>query len=496
MKPHPTIPQTVPGRRPPSHRGLVVCLRAIALVVACGPPLCAASFPPPARPNVARLIAAERNRAADAAALPSPLTLEAAKEAALRGNPGLVAAAARVRAAAALVLENRAAFYPTVTATAAASRIHDIRTRGTDGDVDPFETYSAGVAVSWLVFDGFNRRFRTLAARYNRQATVFLRDEARRLLLKAVTVAYHNALLAADNMRISRQDADFNRQLTREARKRLEAGAAARSEVLNFEIRAARADFRLLSAGEALNITRIVLAELLGLSGAVLPADLVFAPVGDVEGAVELPPLGQEVTFAFSHRPDLLEIEQRIQEARAVLAATRSGFWPQVSLDAAYDESRQGSPAFHDKEDAASSAGIVLRWDLFSGGSTRYACRRAAEQVRAALADLDQQRIRVISEVRQQLEHLRVVRSQLQLQKRIYSMTVETRDLVRIEYLAGRASLTRLNEAQADLVRADGNLARARIQLRQSLEDLNAVTGRDLARHDETGSASAEKEEN
>ncbi|NOY81865.1 MAG: TolC family protein [Kiritimatiellaeota bacterium] len=489
MKPHPAIPQPARGRRPRFHGAVLVRLGGIALVLACRAPLRAASFPPLTRPNVARLIAAERDGAADTATLPSPLTLEAAKTAALRGNPGLAAAAARVRAASALVLENSAAFYPTVTATAGASRTQDIRTRGTDGDVDPYETYSAGVAVSWLVFDGFNRRFRTLAAKYNRQATVFLRDEARRLLLKAVTVAYHNALLAADNMRISRQDAEFNRQLTREAQKRLEAGAAARSEVLNFEIRAARADFRLLSAEEALNITRIVLAELLGLSGAVLPADLVFAPVADVKGAVELPPLEREVTFAFSHRPDLLEIEQRIQEARAVLTATRSAFWPQVSLEAAYDESRQGSPVFHDEEDAASSAGIVLRWDLFSGGSTRFACRRVAEQVRAALADLDQQRIRVISEVRQQLEHLRVVRSQLQLQKRIYAMTVQTRDLVRIEYLAGRASLTRLNEAQADLVRADGNLARARIQLRQSMEDLNAVTGRDLARYDSPESA-------
>ncbi len=59
-------------------------------------------------------------------------------------------------------------------------------------------------------------------------------------------------------------------------------------------------------------------------------------------------------------------------------------------------------------------------------------------------------------------------------------MTGETRGLVRNEYLAGRSSLTRLNEAQTDLVRARGSLALARIRFRQAGEDVASTSKRDL----------------
>ncbi|MBT7165579.1 MAG: hypothetical protein HN904_22570, partial [Victivallales bacterium] len=54
------------------------------------------------------------------------------------------------------------------------------------------------------------------------------------------------------------------------------------------------------------------------------------------------------------------------------------------------------------------------------------------------------------------------------------------RKLVRNEYVAGRASLTRLNEAQTDLVRAAGDLVKARIRYWQILEDVAAASAKIL----------------
>ncbi len=420
--------------------------------------------------------------------LPNPLTLDAAKRVALRGYPGLRAAAARLAAAAAAIRQARAAYFPTVRAGAEITRVQDIATGSSSADVDPFEIYSLGLSVSWTIFDGLQRRFTLLSARAAARGSAYLHQEARRLLLQGVTAAYLNALLARENMRISQEDARFNRGLMAEANKRFHAGTAARSDVLNFEIRAARAESRLLSAGEALRIARLALARLLGLGQARLPKTLHLARIPKT-ALLQEPNLSVDnaAAYALAHRPDLLERRTALDRFKANLERARGALRPTLVMTGAYSESRRGSAEFHDKADAASQVALQLHWDIFTGGYNRAEIRRAAEQLREAQANYAEKRLAVISEVRRQIERVRTARARLELQQKIYKMTAETRDLVRNQYIAGRASLTRLNEAQSDLVRADGNLAAQQIRYRQSLEDLAAITGRDLARYSGEG---------
>ena len=70
-------------------------------------------------------------------------------------------------------------------------------------------------------------------------------------------------------------------------------------------------------------------------------------------------------------------------------------------------------------------------------------------------------------------------------QTRIYEKTQELskkqRDLVDEEYRAGNAELTRLNEAQRDLVRAETNLASSYIAIQNAKAQLDSAVGANTA---------------
>jgi outer membrane protein len=64
--------------------------------------------------------------------------------------------------------------------------------------------------------------------------------------------------------------------------------------------------------------------------------------------------------------------------------------------------------------------------------------------------------------------------------KRVLALTTRIRDYVEKAYRAGAATLTRLNEAQTDLVRASGAEAASRINYLLALQQLNAASSRIL----------------
>jgi len=411
-------------------------------------------------------------------ALPNPLSMEAAKRIALIHNPDLEAAAARVRAAREVLQQAIAALRPTLRLRAGFTRVQHASPESND----PWDQYDAGMDASWLVFDGFARKFAILSAGKSVEASAAADAEARRLLLRAVAAAYLDALLARENVRIAEQDAEFNHRLMKEARKRFEAGAAARSEVLNFQIRARQAEARRISAQENFRVRRVVLAELLGLPDARLPDDVRLESITSGVLPDRQTALAQAIAEALANRPDLSRVRAELAAAEADLRYAGAQRWPRLELTGTVSESHRAGPAFRWQTDGYAAGGLVLTWDLYTGGRRSAEIREARERLRETDARLRALRLSIRSEIRRRIERLDAAGRLLKVQQEVYQLTTKTRDLVRSEYLVGRTSLARLNQAQSDLVRADADLAAARIRYRQAVEDLDAATGRDLAR--------------
>jgi len=420
---------------------------------------------------------------AERVALPGPLTSNDAARIALERSPNLLAAQARIEAASAAVTQARAGYYPSVDLNAGLSRtrqsLQAFNIPGFQG-ANRYTTYSASLAANWILFDGLAREAQVTGSKADLLQSLAAFDDVRRLLIQSVELAYNNALLAQESIRTADADASFNKSLLEETRVKVEAGQAALSERLNFEIRVNTAQSQLVTARSELRLALTVLAELMGLPESMAIDQIELAPFDrEKTESADRPNEVAEVAYALRHRPDLDALRHAITASEAVRDAAESGNLPTLFARGTYGYQRNDNARFDDN-DLTMTGSLNLAWNLFAGFSDAAATRAAEALTDEAREALATRFLAVISEVRQAVTQVETAREQLSLRHKNYTLTLETRDLVYKEYHAGQASLVRLNEAQRDLTEADALYSRARIGLRYSIENLNALTARNL----------------
>jgi outer membrane protein len=420
------------------------------------------------------------------------LDLNTAAGLALKGNPSLAAARARVEQAAEITRQAQAPYWPRLDASARAARV-ELSDRGVESQFgifsgipgftppdNPEDFYRVGLTASWLVFDGFARRFSLAAARHGERAVSAAQFDARRLLLSAVTFAFLQAQLAQENIAIARADESFNRRLLEDARLQYQVGTGALSDVLNFQIRVNSAQSRLIQEERTYLNNVTSLAALMGVANARFPDRLrlsELAPTHPREMAI--PQTDDLMRTALTLRPDLRQNEWLIQQAQAVVHRARSGYYPSISLSATYEGERPGDIRF-EGEDFGNSIGVGLNWNLFAGGLTRAQVGEARARVMEAERLRDSSVVNVSSEVQRLATQIGAAQQQLVLQETNTGMVQQQRDLVEKEYKAGVGSLVRLNEAQRDLTVSQAQLALSRVALRLAWYDLQTATGQIL----------------
>lgn len=458
------------------------------------------------------------------------LTLDDAKARAIKNNPSLHAAAARIDQARQRVIQARSLYFPQISASYAASHtrlpdstVEPARQQALRGTLlgaleslssfflfgsggapatqtllrtgqsvvdglearnnieDSIENYELSLTASYILFDGFARRFQLLAARYGEQEIEAARAEGQRLLLNSVATAYFGVQLARENIAIAQANEAFNERLLKEANARRRVGTGSLSDVLNFEVQLRIARNELLEAQRQYEFSRISLASLMGVESAQLPEDTVVAGLAP-ESAEEMGEADDEalVAYALDHRPDVQQARLTVDRQDASIKVERSVYYPRVSAFASKSATRNNNSRFRE-DDFSGTVGVTVDYDLFTGGRNRASVREARYGKQEAQYRLESVELDAAAEVRQALVDLRVVQEQVILQQATVEYVERNRDLVKREYDAGQGALALLNQAQRDLIQAQARLALARVSLRQAWQLLDTATGEILA---------------
>ncbi|THB74898.1 MAG: TolC family protein [Desulfobulbaceae bacterium] len=415
----------------------------------------------------------------------SVLDLETAQKKAMEENPTLTASADRVAQATERVRQAQSLYYPGLDLTGGATwtRVSDAstKTQGQRVSIEKNqERYRLGLEASWLIFDGFSRRFNKLIAENSEQESMQARYDGQRLLLQLVAETYYNAHLALYTRQIAEADIAFNLRQLGDAELRYQQGAGSLSSVLNFKVQINRAKTDLLIAERDYEVIRFSLATLMGVSEAQLPDSLALAKLEMIEASDFLafePEL--LISKAMVTRPDLLQQHYRMKSRDAAIEQARSKYYPTLRLRGSVDGDRSDDPGF-ESEDFGTTIGLSLNYNLYSGGADRARIAESEAQQREALNNFHNQQNNVKKEVREAYSNLLLAQEQLKLQRSTTELVTKTRDLVRDGYNAGQESLVRLNEAQRDLVRTQSNLALSLVGLYNSRHRLLTVTGESL----------------
>ena len=352
------------------------------------------------------------------------------------------------------------------------------------------QDYRVGLTLSYLIFNGFERKFINAQARFGMKETEAALAEAKRLLLDAVAQTYYAAQLARENVNIAEADKAFNARLLKEAQARRRVGAGSLSDELNFEVARNAAQASLIRARRQFEVALIGLAELLALPDDLDPTAIRLAEL-EVESpeVLERPDPAALAAYAKDNRPELLLDAYTVQRAEAGVGAQRAAFYPVVtafvSQDAVRSNSIQTDPtASNDlkfrEDDFSTTAGINVTYELFAGGRNIAELNEAKAFVREAERNAHQTKLTVTADVRQAVQELEAAQELLLLERNNAQLVQRNRDLVERGYNEGAESLVRLNEAQRDLIQARASLAAARVSLFQAWHDVRTATGESI----------------
>jgi len=419
------------------------------------------------------------------------LDLKTAQQIAVASNPTMEAALARVEQARARVDQAMSTWWPSLNLVGSGARTRLAETpfrqsqalAGLYGqDVDRTnEEYILGLQAAWTLFDGFYRTFSQEQARLGERSADEGRQNARRLLVAAVSEAFFNAQLSGTQVSIAEADSEFYSQQLRDAQNRYDVGAGPWGDVLNIKVQLNSAKTSLMLSRREQEAVLYGLAALLGLADARLPDHVRLAELDreiDDDGVNEKADL--LVEEALHSRPDIKELDLRVKSVETSVELARSRYYPTMQLVGSVNGARYDDPGFSD-DDFGNTIGLNLTWNLFTGGADRAREVEAKQAIREGNATLDSLRNQVAAEVRQGVALLEAAREQVRLQRESVKLVEENRDLARNEYEAGEASLVRLNEAQRDLTTTYSRLAQALVSFHRANQRLLTATGRVFA---------------
>lgn len=410
------------------------------------------------------------------------LTLEIAQDIALQNNPSFRTKYFAIVAARAQYYSAYSYYLPTASLNyslgARTSRTLD---SGAFNNYRSTTTTSApAFNMNLTVFDSFVREMNILGAKHNWKQSEEAELDARRQLVRDVAYAYNNVLLAQAQIRISQANMKFQRELLKETELKFAVGASPLSDVLNFKTKYNSAESNLYNAQYSYVVAKYALAALMGLTEGDIPSTVRFSEMPSADGEM-LADIKTYLDTALANRPDLKAYREMYESAKYGYYASIAAFGPvlRANFGLSYNDEhtrnhRSNGSSRTDKY--TFSYGIDASWDIFSGGRTYLSMRAAEANMVATEFSVAAAWINVIQEVRSAYDNYITGLKQVKLNQKNVEIVRKMRDLVNEEYKAGSAGITRLNEAQYDLVNAETALANAVINMHNAKAQLKAAT--------------------
>jgi len=353
---------------------------------------------------------------------------------------------------------------------------------GEDGN--PFAVpnqFQAGMSVEQSLWNpaasaqvrGARAARRATAAGTRRQLTVTV-DSTRQ--------AYLAALLARERAAVFARSVARTAESLVEAERRVDAGVAPVFERISTEVELGNLRTELIEAENQDRQARDRLRVTLGLP-TTRPVVLTDALVVDDGFALADASVDDALALAIARRADLEEARLEIAAQEARVASARAGYRPSVNAfaDVSYlgnvpdDRSRIRTDPLQPFEvederrgvlsgdfwDLGLSAGVLMQWNVFSGGAQRAQAEQARVVARQARVRLEQLQNVVRLDVESALRDLRTARDRARIQEENARLAERNYELVRARVVQGVSTPMERREASDQLDRSRLNLLRA-----------------------------------
>lgn len=324
----------------------------------------------------------------------------------------------------------------------------------------------SGVGLQYNVYDFGRRAGRVEASKALRLAAAAGFQRVNQDVAFAVVTAYFNLITSQERLEASRQIVKTAQTTQDAAEAQLANGRSTLPDVLNARAAAAQARYDLQAAIGAVDTSRVVLRETIGVE----PSDAI---------AVEQPaglPLPTKVTEstaslvnkAVEQRPDLRAISEELRAANAAVKTAKAEYLPTISFGASVSEqslwpstNSPGPNLLGHANEPVWNLGVTATWTIFDGGVRRNEVLMADSKRREVEHERREKKDAIGREVWTAYVQFRTAVRQHEAAESLLTSASTSYDASLDAYKFGVKNLV-------DLVTAENQLAQARLAVVQS----------------------------
>ncbi len=359
-------------------------------------------------------------------------------------NQTLAAAQAQYRAAAALVAAARASWFPSVTASASATRSRPSATTSPVPGV-PTSThtlYSLPVSASWEpdLWGSVSRSVESSQAAAQASAADL---ENVRLSLQAELAQDYFQLRALDAQKQLLDDTVNAYAKSLElTRNRYAAGVVSRADVAQAETQLKSTQAQAIDVGVQRAQLEHAIAVLLGKP----PSEFLLAAAPLSAAPPAIPPGVPGALL--ERRPDIAGAERRMAAANAQIGVARAAYYPTVTLSASYGLQSASRSDWLTAPSRFWSLGPALAETLFDGGRRAALSDEAVANYDASVANYRATVIAGFREVEDNLAALRLLQQEAEVQADAVRAADQALELTLNQYRAGTVAYLQVVAAQ------------------------------------------------
>lgn len=369
-------------------------------------------------------------------------------------NQNVAAAVAAYAEARAIVAEQRAALFPTVTLNGGANRNGS---RSGDGTANK---YSLSIGSSWEPDVWGRLRAGITAAQAQAQASAADLASARLSAQGELAADYFN-LRAVDAQRaLLATTIEGYQRVLKITQNRFDVGIVPHSDVYQAQTQLASAQSDDLTLARQRAQLEHAIAVLVGKAPADFAlADFALAGAGWKVTVPDVPP-GVPSTL-LERRPDIAAAERAVAAANAQIGIVRAAYFPQIGLTASYGSSASAIGDLFKASSAAWALGLSAAQTIFNGGANRAAVQGANAAREQAVARYRQTVLTAFADVEDQLSATRILAQQQDLRRVASEAADKVEEQVLNRYKAGQVSYSEVVQAQVTALSARRSLVQA-----------------------------------
>lgn len=372
-------------------------------------------------------------------------------------NQNVAVAVAAYAQARALVREQRASLFPTVSLDGSASRSGSSSSSTTGNNVGGRvgNNYQLSIGGSWEP-DVWGRLGRTVdGAKASEQASAADLASAK-LSAQGELATNYLSLRQTDAQKVLLKDTiDGYKRALDITQNRYNAGIAAKTDVLQAQTQLANAQ----ADDAGLVRQRAQLEHAIAVLVGEAPGNFSIAPVAWNPSVPDVP-VGIPSEL-LQRRPDIAAAERRVASANEQIGIAKSAYYPSLSLSAS---AGQGASRVADLFKASSSVwsiGISAAQVLFNAGATGARVEGAEASHQQAVARYRQAVLAAFQDVEDQLSATRVLLTQQELRRQASQAADQVEQQVLNRYRSGQVGYTEVITAQATALSARRALVQA-----------------------------------